>query len=96
MKLEELGKKSYEALGVCVERALEEEDSEYATICASGLVHLAKAEGANYFGFENYYNYNTAMELSKEAVKLAEKSGVPDWLKDEVEDIKKALREAGW
>jgi len=92
---QEKGRKIYEELGNCVEMALEEENSEVAILCATPLAVLADLEGANYFGNEGYYNFNTAMDISKEAVKLAEEKGVPNWLKDGVETIKKILKDTG-
>ena len=59
----EAGKRAYEALGECVETALEEENSEVAVICALPLAKLAEAEQANYFGYEGYYNYNRLLSL---------------------------------
>jgi hypothetical protein len=92
----EQGKKIYEILGGCVDRALEEENSEIAIICAAPLAKLAEVEGADYFGAEGHYNYNTAMELSKKAIKLAEREGVPSWMRDDVEEIKKIVKEQGF
>jgi Icc-related predicted phosphoesterase len=92
----EEGKKVYTVLGSCVERALREGDSEIAIICAAPLAKLAEVEMASYFGYEGAYNFNTAMELSKKAVKLAEREGVPSWMRDNVEEIKRIIREQGF
>lgn len=93
-RLEKKGIKAYKALIDCVNAALEEESSEYAVICALPLIKLAVAEGANYFGFEDlYYNHRTAINVAKEAVKFAEKEGVPSWLEDDLEEIKKIIKE---
>jgi hypothetical protein len=76
--------------------ALEEKNSDIAIICAAPLAKLAQVENADYFGYEGYYNFNTAMELAKKAVKLAEREGVPSWMKDDVEEIKKIIKDMGW
>ena len=93
---EEKGREAYRALGECVEYAIDDENSDIAVICGFPLLKLAEVEGANYFGTEGYYNYNTAHELAKEVVKLADKEGVPSWLQDEVKEMKKILKEGGW
>lgn len=92
----EEGKKIYSVLGGCVERALEEKNSEIAIICAAPISKLAEVEGADYFGYEGAYNFNTAMELSKKAVKLAEKEGVPSWMKGAVDEIKGIIKREGF
>lgn len=99
-RLEKKGIKAYKALIDCVNAALEEESSEYAVICALPLIKLAVAEGANYFGSEDpshpesfYYNHRTAINVAKEAVKFAEKEGVSSWLEDDLEEIKKIIKE---
>jgi hypothetical protein len=91
--LNKLGKNAYKALSECVQTAIDEENSEIAVICGLPLVKLASAEGANYFGYENHYNYNTAVGLAKNVTKLADKLGVPRWLRDDITDIKKTLKE---
>ena len=93
---EEKGKEAYRALGECTETALEDENSEIAVICGYPLLKLAEVEGANYFGTEGYYNYNTAHELAKEAISLAEKEGIPSFLKDELSEMKRTLKKEGW
>ena len=90
------GEKIYEVLGGCVARSLEEENPEMAIICAKPLVKLAEVERANYFGYEGRYNYNSAIELSKKAVKLAEKEGVPFFMKDDLVEIKKTIKDLGF
>jgi len=95
-RLDKLGQGAYEALGRCVEESLEEESSEHALICASALVKLADAEGANYFGTQGYYNYNTAMELGKRVLDFVEKEGVPSWMKDDAKQMLQTLRNGGW
>ena len=84
--------KGYEALASCVRAALEEMNSELAVICGLPLVKMASAEAASYV--EDYYN--EAMSLGVEAVRLAESEGVPSWLVDDLEEMKKTLKEAGW
>ena len=56
--LERKGIDVYHALGKCVEKALESEDSEYALICGSSLLKLAELENANYFGATMAGKYN--------------------------------------
>ena len=63
-----------------------------AVICALPLVKLAEAEGANYFGYEGVIDYNDAINLAKEALKFAEKEGVPSWLEDDLEELRRTLR----
>lgn len=90
-QLEKSGRESYKALIGCVRIALQEEQSEYAVICGVALLRLADAEKANYFGATEAvpYDYNTAMGLTKDIIKLADKQGVPHWLDDELKQIKK-------
>ena len=92
---EEKGKEAYRVLGECVEYAISDENPEMAVICGYPLLKMAEVEKANYFGYEGYWNYNTAWQLAKEAVKLADKEGVPSWMEDAVEDMKKTLKRMG-
>jgi len=91
---EEKGQEVYRVLGECIEHALEDENSEMATMCGIALAKFAEAEGANYFGYEGPYNFNRAINLVREALELAEKEGVPRWLEDELEELKKIVE--GW
>jgi len=84
----EAGRNAYRSLIICVDTAIENENSEIAVICASALMDLAKSEGANYFGDEPPFDYNTALNTVKEAVKFAKKEGVPSWLEDDLKEIK--------
>lgn len=95
---ESRGREAYHALGRCVSEAIENDNSEIAVICGYPMLKLAETEGANYFGgFEaGAYNYNTAHELAKQTVELAEREGVPAFLRDEAEEMKKILKEGGW
>ena len=93
---EEKGRKAYESLGECTQYAIEDENPEIAVICGYPLLKLAEVEGANYFGTQGYYNYNSAHEMAKEAVKLADKKGVPSWMRDEVKEMKETLKTDGW
>lgn len=92
---EEKGKEAYKVLGECVQQALLDENSEMAIICGYPLLKMAEVEKANYFGYEGFWNFNTAWKLAKEAVELAEKEGVPSWMEDAVKDMKKTLKEMG-
>jgi len=89
----EYGKKAYEFLGRCVEVALENDDSEVALLCALPLVKLAESEGADYFGYEGGYNYNTAVELGRKAYSFARREGVPSWLKRYLDELGETLEE---
>lgn len=88
----EAGKRAYEALGECVETALEEENSEVAVICALPLAKLAEAEQANYFGYEGYYNYNRAINIAEEALEFAKEEGVPRWLEDDLRELERTIK----
>ena len=85
-------RRGYNTLISCVRSALKERNSELAVICGLPLVKLADAESGTYVDVE----YNEAMDLGSEVVKLAEEEGVPSWLKDDLEEIKKVLRSHGW
>jgi len=89
----EAGRRAYEALGECVETAIEEENSEVAVICALPLAKLAEAEMASYFGYEGYYNYNTAINIAEEALEYAKEEGVPSWLRDDLNELERTIRE---
>ncbi len=83
----EAGRNAYRSLIVCVDTAIENENSEVAVICASALMDLAKTESANYFGDEPPFDYNTALATVRKAVKYAKDEGVPSWLKDDLKEI---------
>jgi len=93
VRMKRLIEKGYEALAWCVREALEEEESELAVICGLPLVELANAEKGSYV-IESWYN--EAMELGRRALELARREGVPSWLRDDVEKIRRILRESGW
>lgn len=93
---EDKGRSAYRSLGECVDMALEEGNSEIAIICGLPLIKLAQAEGANYFGTEGYYNYNSAADLAKEAVELADKEGLPAFLESDKREIKDTLKGMGF
>ena len=86
----------YQSLGKCTERSLEDGNSEMALICGAPLLRLAQIEGANYFGYEGEYNYNTSVDLAREVVDLAEKEGAPDFLRGYVKEMKDVLKEMGY
>lgn|GEM_PF-4021286 len=88
------GREAYEALISCVAGALEEEDPEYAVLCGYPLLKMAEAELGSYYPAEEFYN--RAFALSREVVRLAEREGVPSWLRRKVEEMKRILREEGW
>ena len=92
--LRKKGREAYMALISCVTSALEEEDPEYAVLCGYPLLKMAEAELGSYYPADEFYN--RALELSREVVRLAEREGVPSWLRRKVEEMKRALREAGW
>ena len=81
------GRDAYRSLIVCVDSAIENKNPEIAVICGSALMDLAKTESANYFGDEPPFDYNTALNTVREAVKYAKKEGVPSWLKDDLKEI---------
>jgi len=86
--------KAYRALIDCVRSALEEDNVEFAVICGLPLVKMGEAEGGDYV--YEYPYVSEAMELGKEVVEQAEKEGVPSWLRDHVEEIRRILREQGY
>ena len=92
---EEKGREAYRVLGECVEYAISDENSEMAVICGYPLLKMAEVEKGSFFGYEGYWNYNRAIDLAREAVKLADKEGVVRWMEDAVKDMKKTLREMG-
>jgi len=92
VRMRRLIEKGYETLAWCVREALEEEEPELAVICGLPLVELANTEKASYV--EDWYN--EAMELGRRALELARREGVPSYLRDDVEKIRRILRESGW
>jgi hypothetical protein len=92
---EKLGVKVYNVLGEALQEALENENSEIATMFAYTMIHLAQIEQANYFGGSQAgaYNHNTAFELTEQAIKLADDQGVPAWLQKPVEEMRKEIKE---
>ena len=93
---EDKGHEVYRVLGECVSNALDENESEIAVICGLPLAKLAEVEGANYFGYEGRYNYNTALDMARDVIRLAEEEGVPSFLRDDVEELKRILERVGW
>ena len=93
--LDEKGREAYKALIKCVNESLEQGSSEYAVICALPLIKLAEIESANYFGGAKAmpYDYNTAWDVSKKALVLAGKEGIPTFLEKGEEEIKKVVAE---
>jgi len=93
---EKKGKEAYRVLGECVVYAIEDENAEMAVICGYPLLKMAEVEKGSFFGDEGYWNYNRALDLAREAVRLAEKEGVVKWMESAVEDMKKTLKKGGW
>jgi len=83
----EYGKNAYKDLILCIDEAIENEEPDVAVICAFGLSHLAQAEKASYWGTEGAYDYNTAMDRVRRAIKFAKKEGVPSYLRKELEEL---------
>jgi len=92
---EEKGREAYRVLGECVQYAIEDENAEMAIVCGYPLLKMAEVEKASFFGYEGKYNYNTAIYLAEEALKLAKKEGVVTWMRDAVKDMEKTLRKMG-
>lgn len=95
-KLWEKGKEAYKVLGECVEDAIADNNAEMAIVCGYPLLKLAEAERATYFGYEGAWDYNRALELAEEAVKLADKEGVPSWMEGIVDDMRKTIVAEHW
>ncbi len=93
---ENKGRIAYQSLGSCVDMALEKGNAEIAIVCGLPLVKLAQAEGANYFGTEGQYNYNSAVSLARESVKLADKEGLPGFLEGDKREIEETLKGMGF
>jgi len=83
----EYGKNAYRDLILCIEKAIDDDEPDVAVVCAFGLSHLAQAEKASYWGYEDVYGYNTAMNEVKKAIEFAKKEGVPSYLRKELEEL---------
>lgn len=95
-RIGDVGINAYRSLIICVDTAIEEGHSEMAIVCASGLVSLADAEGANYLPSEARFNYNIAIKKVKQALGFAKSEGLPSFQRRTVIDIENKLKNMGY